>query len=349
MYIAQPANATNDRFVAGAVTSVFLMSVYLTLNWTGLPETKRKTDVYEEINWTRFKPKPEKLVPVPEPVVPAQIEKPIEIETPVEPVKSPQVEKIDLSSLTAQFETLDKTTTKKPLAAETGAAKQSRKMKVDLKESSMLAGLNTLLGENPDKLRLPNQGRRGRTSNQTRKLVAGTGTKVESARSEQYAGGATIAAPQGKDLQTSNPRIAMKNVAQLGDAFSDLSPVYHPLVEWMTQNPARLPEVVARFMEWTPEDLTSKVTFRIDGREFDMFLLCKQNLNEVRLCLVEGNESTYLIDRGFKERSSFLRSGGVNRRSDGELLAFGTTRKAASDRRTTEFYQIFLSWWDTVK
>jgi len=64
---------------------------------------------------------------------------------------------------------------------------------------------------------------------------------------------------------------------------------------------------------------------------------------------VEGNESTYLIDRGFKERSSFLRSGGVSRGSNGALLAFGTTREAASNHRTTEFYQIFLSWWETVK
>jgi hypothetical protein len=80
-----------------------------------------------------------------------------------------------------------------------------------------------------------------------------------------------------------------------------------------------------------------------------MFLMCKEKLFEVRICLLEGNESTYLIDRGLKEKSSFLRIGSASRADSGEIRAFGTVRQAASNQRAEQFYQIFLSWWESVK
>jgi hypothetical protein len=65
--------------------------------------------------------------------------------------------------------------------------------------------------------------------------------------------------------------------------------------------------------------------------------------------LIDGNEVTYLIDEGFKKHSNYLRLGSLTRQTDGEIMRFGSMMREASDRRTQEFYQIFLSWWDTVK
>ncbi len=349
MVTAQVTNSNSDRLVAGVVTSVFLLSAYFLLNWAGLPELKRKTDVYEEINWSRFQPKQEKLSPQPEPAAPTKVEEALVIEPVLQPAKVQPAQKIDLSALKSQFSGLNQQPQAPPPGPQ-APGKNAAKMKVELDKASMLAGLNTLLGDSSDRLRLPDNKRRGRPNGKTKVLTAATGSGLEASVSDQYsAGGTALAAPEGKDPAVVAPQIAMVSVSQTGERFADLSPLYHPLLDWMKRNGSRLPDVVNRFMETTPGDLTAAVQFQIEGREFDMFLVCKENLNEIRLCLVENDRSTYLIDRGFKERSSFLRSGGVNRLPGGQILSFGTTREAASDHRTTEFYQIFLSWWETVK
>jgi hypothetical protein len=102
-------------------------------------------------------------------------------------------------------------------------------------------------------------------------------------------------------------------------------------------------------MGFQPGNLTSQVTFSIDNRRFEMFLLCVEATYEVRICLVEGNEVTYLIDQGFKKQSNYLRLGSLAWLPTGEIHRFGSVLREASDQRTQDFYQIFLSWWETVK
>jgi hypothetical protein len=144
-------------------------------------------------------------------------------------------------------------------------------------------------------------------------------------------------------------KVDLKGLNDFGENYRNFTPIYKALVEWMRRHPADLPEVVDRFMGFLPGNLTSRVGFNIDGREFEMLLLCVESTYEVRVCLIERSEVTYLIDEGFKKQSNYLRVGAVTQQADGEILRFGSVLREASDRRTQEFYRIFLSWWETVK
>lgn len=352
MYIAQTTSTNHDKLVAAAVTSFLLLGAYFTLQWTGLPAVRQNTETYEEINWTRFKPRPEKIISKPEPVEPSKVEKPVNFEPPPAPVPPTPVAKIDLNALKMQMTSLSnaKALTKKKMVRQRTTPQHNNSGKVHLQKSSVLSGLNTLLGESSQRLSVTNRGRKGRAGGTASALKPGSGQSLGLEQRRDFSGGGlALAAPSGKNNNAGTADITMVDPAQMGTEFDDLSPIYRALVAWMRAHPSHFPEVVSRFMEKGSLDLTSRVIFQMNGREFEMYLLCKEQLYEVRICLVEGRESTYLIDRGFKENSRFLRAGAANRTPSGEILSFSTSRKAASNHRTEEFYQVFLSWWESVK
>ncbi len=144
-------------------------------------------------------------------------------------------------------------------------------------------------------------------------------------------------------------KIDLKGLNDFGNDYRNFTPIYRGLVEWARRHPADLPEVVDRFMGFQPGNLTSRAIFNIGGRRFEMLLVCAESTYEVRVVLIEGDVVTYLIDEGFKKQSNYLRLGALTRQTDGEITSFSSMLREASDRRTQEFYQIFLSWWDTVK
>jgi hypothetical protein len=143
-------------------------------------------------------------------------------------------------------------------------------------------------------------------------------------------------------------KVTLKSLEEFGD-YNNFTPIYRALVEWMRKNPAALSDVVNRFMGHQPGNLTTSIKFFAGGRQFEIFLLCVDATYEIRVCLVDGNNITYLIDQGFKKQSNYLRTGTLSRQPNGEILLLGSVMREASDRRTQEFYQLFLSWWDTVK
>ena len=69
----------------------------------------------------------------------------------------------------------------------------------------------------------------------------------------------------------------------------------------------------------------------------------------MRICLVEGDNAILLIDSGFKEKSNYLRKGSVKRNVYNMVTSFITRQEAPSEDKTTEFYQIFMSWWENIK
>lgn len=350
MYAIQ--QTSTDKVVAGAITSFFLLIMYFVLHLANLPAVDEKTEIYEEINWTKFKPKPQRIVEQIKSPEPLPVEKPKKFEPPAPAPKPNTVKKVDLSTLEVfKDQTLSKPaqTLNKKLLPDKTAQKTGEQTKLTLKSSSLLAGLNTLRGDSP-RLSLPKSGHKGRSRSSAISLAAKSGAAIKpQAHSDLGGTGNILGAPEGKELGSSSVQVSMLDVSRMGGDFEDLSPIYLALVEWMKQHPATFPAVVARFMEQSPGDLTASVQFQIDGRSFELFILCKTNLYEVRVCLLEGKQSTYLIDRGFKEKSSYLRVGSINRTPTGRILSFGTTRRQASDSRAQEFYQIFLSWWQSVK
>ena len=129
----------------------------------------------------------------------------------------------------------------------------------------------------------------------------------------------------------------------------DISIIIDHLMLWMKKHPYAFNQVVKSFMMYEKNDLTSKVAFRHKDRVFELYLLYKEKIKEIRICLIEGKQSTMLIDSGFKKKSNYLRTGNISRIEDNTIFSFSTSQYPASERKTSEFYQFFLSWWEQAK
>ena len=117
---------------------------------------------------------------------------------------------------------------------------------------------------------------------------------------------------------------------------------------WMRSNPAPLPVGVRVHMNYESTFLTSVVPFDSNGARWELFLMYNEALRELHIVLVQGDRSVYLIDRGFQEQSRSLREGTV-RRTAGRIVAVDSRSGSASGDRASEFYNVFLSWWETTK
>lgn len=129
----------------------------------------------------------------------------------------------------------------------------------------------------------------------------------------------------------------------------NLSVIMDDLLRWMKKHPTEFNRVTKSFLMYEENDLTSRVLFRNKNRAFELYLLYKPKSKEIRICLIEGTESTMLIDSGFKKQSNYLRTGSTVRGSDNAIIAFGTSQYPASEKTTFDFYQLFLSWWEQAK
>jgi hypothetical protein len=129
----------------------------------------------------------------------------------------------------------------------------------------------------------------------------------------------------------------------------DISVIIDQLMLWMKKHPYEFNQVVKSFMMYEKNDLTSKVVFRYKDRVFELCLLYKEKIKEIRICLIEGEQSTMLIDSGFKKQSNYLRTGSISRVQDNSIFSFSTSQYPASEKKTSDFYQFFLSWWEQAK
>ena len=129
----------------------------------------------------------------------------------------------------------------------------------------------------------------------------------------------------------------------------DISVIIDQLMLWMKKHPYEFNHVVKSFMMYEKNDLTSKVVFKYKDRVFELCLLYKEKIKEIRICLLEGEQSTMLIDSGFKKQSNYLRTGNISRIEDNTIFSFSTSQYPASEKKTSDFYQFFLSWWEQAK
>ncbi|MDZ7362146.1 MAG: hypothetical protein ONB46_15690 [candidate division KSB1 bacterium] len=360
-------SARTRRNLALGVTILLLLMSYVGLRFADLPRANFIARHYDDINWQRFLPKPK-----PKPI--AITEQPQPTETGPEQ-KMPALastarvpQRLDLESELKDFN-LDLT---EPTFAKPGPQKPAASG-VDIKNSPAPirqtmpslseSDLSTILDYDLTNLatRLP-AGASGRRSGNERGSDIRLGSSGDAAFGSGFGNGAIptdggdagLGAPgRGNSNRGQGGQAAMKvdlkGLDDFGDNYRNFTPIYRALLEWMRRHPVDLPEVVDRFMGFQPGNLTSRVVFSVAGRRYEMFLLCVESTYEVRVVLIDGDEVTYLIDEGFKKQSNYLRLGALTRQANGEILRFGSVMREASDRRTQEFYQIFLSWWETVK
>lgn len=168
----------------------------------------------------------------------------------------------------------------------------------------------------------------------------------DSARAvEPIAAGPDVAVRTGterEEVEAPTVRISEFEAESFDGSEADL------LGAWMRANPAPLPVGVRVHMNYEQAFLTSSVPFVSDGVRWELYLMFNEALREIHIVLVEGDRSVYLIDRGFQEQSRSLREGTV-RRTGGQIVAVDSRSGAASGDRAREFYNVFLSWWETAK
>lgn len=127
-----------------------------------------------------------------------------------------------------------------------------------------------------------------------------------------------------------------------GRDYKDLD--VRQIMDWMKSNPSELPKGIRQLVRFRPTFLSSVATFTMEGKQYELYLMCKESLFEVHVVLVEQNEATYLVDRSFQKLSTYLRKGQVRRTQDNQIIAVRSNM--ASNDSSDEFYSLFLSWWD---
>lgn len=347
---------TQKRIVSGIISILLILIGFIILKTTKIPETPTQTERYQKIDWTKFTPPPiqPEMVEPEEPTAEQVAEAPKQAE-PVKPIK-----RLDLSSIMkmTEFSAGDLISSKSEKieikirnASSSNGETTSR---INLSESGgSLSGFNLPSSDDQSFLSLLNDLSKSKDNDESGagyiKLVDGNNYEKQAADfssgSDGLEKGMEAKAPYGTSLN----QVSLKKLSDLGEDYQDFSPLYIPIVEWMKGHPAEFPQVVKRFMEYIDGNLTSIINFVIDEKQYLMFLLCKEKAYEVRISLIYGNSIIYLIDQGFKKESHYLRTGSVERKENSEILSFGSTRIAASHKANREFYQVFLSWWETVK
>ena len=162
--------------------------------------------------------------------------------------------------------------------------------------------------------------------------------------------GSLLGDPRAREEQPDADRVDIRDLDDFGTDYSDIGTLYFPLADWMRQNSAELPVAVRRMMtdgRWDDNYLTSRTSFYVGDREFKLLLMTREELKEVHIVLVQGNNAIYLIDRGFQQESNYLRVGQVGFRG-GEIAEVDSEMRDAGREHTEQFYQIFLSWWNSV-
>jgi hypothetical protein len=168
--------------------------------------------------------------------------------------------------------------------------------------------------------------------------------------SDDGAASGLLGGPTARDGQEDVAEVDVRDLSDFGADYSDIGSFYFPLADWMRENSATLPVAVRRMMtdgRWDDNYLTSKTSFHVGNREYTLLLMTREELKEVHIVLVHGNDAIYLIDRGFQQESNYLRVGQVGFRG-GEIAEVDSEMRDAGREHTEQFYQIFLSWWNSI-
>jgi hypothetical protein len=352
MIVPQKELSKNRVKTSAGVTAGFLLFGYLTLLIVNVPKPELNRDLVREITELRITPELPKMET---PVEPTSENAANEIVSPVEQaVQAPQ--RVDLSTVLPQGLQVDLSVNRSASNSATNSNEQSpsesRSLRLEESDLSNLGGLQTLrdraLSTPVGAGRTPGSQQSGGSSIGMAQGSSGTGQGAGLSGSAGLEG--LSAGVRAREGNQAGRQVGLKNLDDFGDNYEDFSPFFRQLIDWMKKNPARLPIPVQRLMadgNWDPSYLSSRAGFTVNNRSFDLLLMCKEELFEVHIMLVENTNATYLIDRDFQKRSNSLRVGGVGVR-DGDISEVGSQLRPAGEDRNREFYQIFLSWWESV-
>ncbi len=357
MILPEPRrDAVHQRGKAFLSTIVLVAIGYACLLFASFTVEKPSRKIFREVDLASFAPPvvtPEFTATPDDAEVPEN-----ETETPEPTVVEASTQSLDQLDLTQLFpdeldvELAPAQATETARNAQRNAENDASQIEV---QSGGLQGLGSLDGL--DDLGAPVPTSRGRANRQAQSGNNGGGIAISSGSGAVSPGTNTGAAASTDVVGENTRRAAVAESADFNvdrmslDAFgTDYENLeVQDLIAWMKANPGDMPVGVRKLVRHRDAFLTSATSFSLDGRRYELFLMCKERLMEVHIVLVDQDEATYLIDRSFQKLSTYLREGRVGRTQAQGITAINSKRSAASDERSKEFYALFLSWWEIAK
>jgi len=348
-----------DKQITTAITILLLLLFYLLLNMTQVPAYRRAKNNSEtrDVLIAKYSAQSHVKKVAPEPAVPTrstQNQAQVTTNVPVATPRTPDVKKMiaEMNSFLndPSLQSLNNPVTQPFQDLTQGQPKSSNsRLQIDQNDVSQLfvsmttdnadMGASSLLRHAPS-LNRQHSELAPLESNSNVNPVKSNDSSIRDPDASLIEGKAT----------PSTSSVTQVTMVRIPDDLQTKMPViFVKISQWMKDNPVPLPNAFKKFMGYKPNHLTSRVDFQIGERFFEIYLLCVESTYEIKICLIEGDRTTLLIDEGFKHESHFLRTGKVFRNGKtGDILSFGTKQEEASKKDTREFYQIFLSWWRTT-
>lgn len=356
MLIIKADKNQRTRWYAMALTMFILGMIYLTLNANSITDASSRRIILTElavININDFYPSLESEKSIDEPDSPENTEEEEVIpETEVvEEVVSPK--RIDLSELLSEGVKVDLIVSNEvPVLSKSNQPDEentSASLRLEESELDQFEGIRSLRGVGS---RMGDLSQRSSTQGEGSGLaVRNGGLQLRSSGLSGIRGGIGLTeGPSVRNGWEEAIEISLKSLTEFGEGFDNMDPVIIALIQWMKKNPSDLPVAVKRTMSdnrWQDDFLTSTSRFVAEDREFELLLMVKEAIPELHIFLVEKDEATYLIDRGFQKQSSYLRRGRVIY-NDANIQEVDSQMREASGSQTSEFYQVFLSWWRSI-
>ncbi len=332
-----------SRAAATLMTVALLLGMWVGLQELAVPAFASGRDVIRELDpllFERYATPP----PPDEAVTPEEIEAP-EPEPPAEVTSFEQEVGAAMDELERLFASEDPTAPVSERAGEGDVSTPGIAEDVPDDRFEALFGGGTELGVPGAAARRP-----GRGVSQGESVGLGISERAGTVADTTPSDAGALDVPAGIEAVTATRREATtESEVVIGDfdAESFDGSAADRLATWMRANAAPLPVGVRAHVNFQPTFLTSAVPITADGRAWDLYLMFNESLRELHIVLVEGDRSIYMIDRGFQEESRSLREGTV-RRLDGRIVAVDSRTASASSERAQDFYNVFLSWWESV-
>ncbi|MEX0773933.1 MAG: hypothetical protein WEB89_00465 [Balneolales bacterium] len=355
-----PKKKTNHQktIISAALTILVGAGGYALLLFMNAPDQRSTREIYREVSMSnmmeipRFEPEIEEFEPRAEETRTGETQPETRAPTPPEPRQTPRRVDLDQSLFNQTEPEPDESRPRS--RSNNNESEQEERSSLELEELERGAegGFRSLRDESSS-LRSGDTRIRGSDGEESSGLQLESGSGSENnGYHANYTGGSQFQGDIGRsDDSDAAPNVGLQQLKAFGDSDSNLDDILAGLLEWMKNNPAELPRAVQRLMaegRWDPAYLTSRVSINVDGTDYDILLMLKEELYEVHILLVENNQATYLIDRNFQKESNSLRVGGVQQQ-ESDIITISSQMEAASDNKAKNFYQIFLTWWESVQ
>jgi hypothetical protein len=356
LVLKKESDQRNQWYAVGA-TALILVILYLFLTGNSISDPSSRRIILTElsvININDFIPfeEPEEVVTEEDPTEVSEEEEVIPEEEVVEEVVAPPT-RIDLSELLPEGVKVDLSISKDlPELAEKDEPERdlgSQSLRLQDSELDQFEGIRSLRGAGTQ-LDVSQRSVGGDGGGSGLELSGGGLQRRNSGLAGIRGGIGLAGGPAVRSGWEEAIEVSLKSLAELGDGFETIDPVVNQLIDWMKENPVELPIAVKRTMSdnrWQDDFLTTSSRFVAGDREFELLIMVKETIPELHIFLVEADQATYLIDRGFQKQSSYLRRGRVIYNEE-SIQEVDSQMREASSSQTSEFYQVFLSWWDSI-